>query len=1049
MPQDGNEAPAASPENAVAALQEQLAISRLVMEHAADAIFLLNASGETVYANPAAEAMFGWSKAELTGRKLHERVHDRHPDGRPYPMEDCPLGRVFFNGRSLRAHQDVFFHRDGRPVFVECSNAPVLRDGAVEGGVLIVRDVSDTRRAQQALAESEARFRTMADSAPVMMWVTDPDGHCTYLNRRWYEYTGQAPGAGEGLGWTDAIHPDDRNIARDAFLGANADRREYRVDFRLRRADGAYRWTLDAAAPRFGADGAYLGYVGSVIDIDDRREAAERLALNEERLRLALDVAEIGQWDVDVATSAIFWSPRVRAMFGVSADLPVTLDIFYEGVHPEDREKTRAAFEAAADPTRRLLYDVEYRTVGRDDNIIRWVAAKGRGLFDDAGRCVRVIGTAIDITARKAAQVALAESRARYQILFESIESGFCVVQVDLQSPGGRVDYRVLEANPAFYRQTGFPTEILGRWLRDAAPALEEKWFETYGRVARTGVPERFEQASDSLGRWFDVYAFRLGDAGDGRVAILFNDISARRDAEERLRALNESLESQVAERTADRDRIWRLTTDVILVARMDGIVTAVNPAWTALLGWREDELVGQCFLDLIHPDDRPATRAGAQLLAQGDTLHRFENRYRAKDGAYHWISWSAVPFEGLVHAVGRDVTAEKAAAAELDAAQEALRQAQKMEAMGQLTGGVAHDFNNLLTPIVGGLDMLQRKALGGEREQRLIAGAMQSAERAKTLVQRLLAFARRQPLQASAVDVGALVTGMADLVASTSGPQIRVAVETADAMPPARADANQLEMALLNLGVNARDAMPDGGTLRITADCESVAPGHRTNLAAGRYIRLSVADTGIGMDEATLKRAVEPFFSTKGVGKGTGLGLSSAHGLASQLGGALTIDSRPNVGTNVTLWLPVSADGSAADAAAKPPSSSTADAPQPAAATTGTALLVDDEDLVRISTADMLAELGYAVVEAASAEEAFRLLEDGLAPDLLVTDHLMPGINGTDLARSVRAERPQTSVLVISGYAENDGIDVDLPRLTKPFRKAELAAKLGELGEG
>ncbi|PSJ36634.1 PAS domain S-box protein [Allosphingosinicella deserti] len=1047
--QDVNGAPPEVKGDAVAALEEQLAVSRLVMEHAADAVFLLSESGETVYANPAAEAMFGWSKAELYGRKLHELVHDRHPDGRPYPMEDCPLGRVFFSGQSLRSHEDVFFHKGGSPVFVECSNAPVLRDGRVEGGVLIVRDISDAHRAQQALAESEARFRSMADSAPVMMWVTDADGQCTYLNRTWYEYTGQAPGEGEGLGWTNAIHPDDRDIARNAFLESNAERREYRVDFRLRRADGAYRWTLDAAAPRFGPDGAYLGYVGSVIDIDDRREAAARLALNEERLRLALDHAEIGQWDVDAATSAIFWSPRVSAMFGVAPDLPVTLDIFYEGVHPDDRAKTRAAFEAAADPTRRLLYDVEYRTVGRDDGMVRWVAAKGRGLFDEDGRCVRVIGTAIDITARKAAQAALAESQARYQTLFESIESGFCVVEVDLHAPGGRVDYRVMEANPAFHRQTGFPEAILGRWLREAAPGLEEKWFEIYGRVARTGVPERFEQSAETLGRWFDVYAFRVGDAAAGRVAILFNDISARRNAEERLRQLNENLESQVADRTADRDRIWRLTTDVILVARLDGIVTAVNPAWTRLFGWREDELIGRCFLDLVHPDDLPATRTAAGRLAEGTTLYRFENRYRAKDGSHHWISWTAVPFEGLVHAVGRDVTVEKAAAAELEAAQEALRQAQKMEAMGQLTGGVAHDFNNLLTPIVGGLDMLQRKALGGEREQRLIAGAMQSAERAKTLVQRLLAFARRQPLQASAVDVGALVAGMADLVASTSGPQIRVAVETADAMPPAKADANQLEMALLNLGVNARDAMPDGGTLRITADCEAVAPGHRTALAPGRYIRLSVADTGIGMDEATCKRAVEPFFSTKGVGKGTGLGLSMAHGLASQLGGALTIDSRPGLGTNVTLWLPVSADGSAADAAAKPPSSAADPASPPAAATTGTALLVDDEDLVRMSTADMLAELGYAVVEAASAEDAFRLLEDGLAPDLLVTDHLMPGINGTDLARSVRAERPQTQVLVISGYAENDGIDVDLPRLTKPFRKAELAEKLAELSEG
>jgi CheY-like chemotaxis protein/two-component sensor histidine kinase len=360
------------------------------------------------------------------------------------------------------------------------------------------------------------------------------------------------------------------------------------------------------------------------------------------------------------------------------------------------------------------------------------------------------------------------------------------------------------------------------------------------------------------------------------------------------------------------------------------------------------------------------------------------------------------------------------------------------MEAMGQLTGGVAHDFNNLLTPIVGSLDMLQRKALGNEREQRLIAGAMQAADRAKTLVQRLLAFARRQPLQATAVDIGGLVTGMADLVASTSGPQIKVVVEAKENLPPAKADPNQLEMALLNLGVNARDAMPDGGTLRITADCERVAAGHRSGLKPGEYIRLSVADTGVGMDELTIKRAVEPFFSTKGVGKGTGLGLSMAHGLASQLGGALTIQSRPGLGTNVELWLPVS--WAPADLPKAPVAVS------PSGAAKGTALLVDDEELVRMSTADMLADLGFAVVEAASAEEALRLLDGGLSADILVTDHLMPGMNGTDLARMVLSNTPQVRVLIVSGYAEIEGVDVDLPRLTKPFRNADLAAKLSEL---
>jgi CheY-like chemotaxis protein/two-component sensor histidine kinase len=293
--------------------------------------------------------------------------------------------------------------------------------------------------------------------------------------------------------------------------------------------------------------------------------------------------------------------------------------------------------------------------------------------------------------------------------------------------------------------------------------------------------------------------------------------------------------------------------------------------------------------------------------------------------------------------------------------------------------------------------------------------------------------------LQPNAVDLRELTKGMAELVASTTGPQIKVVVEAPPDLPPARVDANQLEMAILNLAVNARDAMPDGGTLRVSVDLETVGRQHRSGLKPGRYLCLSVADTGTGMDEATLARAIEPFFSTKGVGKGTGLGLSMAHGLASQLGGALTIRSTLGVGTNVELWLPRGEKQA-------PPAEATAE-DKHLAAGKGTVLLVDDEELVRLSTADMLIELGYAVVEAASADEALRLLNRGLDPDAVVTDHLMPGMSGTELAQALRGERPSTKVLVVSGYAESAGIAPDLPRLTKPFRITELAASLATLG--
>jgi PAS domain S-box-containing protein len=492
----------------------------------------------------------------------------------------------------------------------------------------------------------------------------------------------------------------------------------------------------------------------------------------------------------------------------------------------------------------------------------------------------------------------------------------------------------------------------------------------------------------------------------------------------------------------AERERFFAMSRDLFAVATFDGRLTSINPAWSVVLGRAEDELLTIPFANIIHPDDLARTGQIVATLQRGAPVHQFHVRLLRADGKPIAFAWSAVPDaqaqSGIFYTVGRDITEETAKAEELVAAQDALRQAQKMDAMGQLTGGVAHDFNNLLTPSVGSLDLLQRQGLGGAREQRLIAGAIQSADRAKTLVQRLLAFARRQPLQASAVDVGRLVEGMADLLTSTTGPQVRLVVEIAPNLPLAMADPNQLEMALLNLGVNARDAMPDGGTLRISASGEHIQHP-RGDLKRGDYVRLSVADTGVGMDEATLARAVEPFFSTKGIGKGTGLGLSMAHGLAAQLGGALTVQSRLEVGTNVQLWLPVSDlvinnDDSAA-------------MPTVAAEVRGLALLVDDEAVVRASTAALLEDLGYQVQEAASAEAAIALIGGGLRPDLIVTDHLMPGMTGVDLARTLREKAPDLPVLIVSGYAEADGIAPDLPRLTKPFKRAELAASLASLG--
>ncbi|QNN68664.1 PAS domain-containing protein [Sphingomonas lutea] len=787
-------------------------------------------------------------------------------------------------------------------------------------------------------------------------------------------------------------------------------------------------------------------------DIADPEEIAQASA---ELLGKALNACRVGYGDIDSAAGTIrvgrTWStPGLPDVTGVHAfaDYGTYID--------ELRRGEVVSVANIADDPRTSARAAQFRKLGIGAFIDSPVVEDGETVAqvfvhapnpriwneDEIAVAAEFANRTRAAVARRRADEALRESEVRYRTLFEAIDAGFCIIELILDEHGRATDYWFVEANPAFERQSGLDGAV-GRRMREFAPDLEEEWFERYGHVAMTGEPLRVEGEAAPLGRWFDIIAFRVGAPEQRRVAVLFNDITARHSAEKRLRDLNETLEEQIDLRSAERDRLWNLSQDMLARADYGGMMSAVSPAWTKVLGWSETELLTRAYATFMHPDDMPPTLAAIGKMADTREPARFENRIATRNGGWKHIEWTVAPEPDGVNfiAVGRDLSASKARETELADAQEQLRQSQKMEAMGQLTGGVAHDFNNLLTPIVGALDMLQRKGVGGEREQRLIEGALQSSDRAKTLVQRLLAFARRQPLQSTAVNVVELVTGMAELLASTTGPQIRVVVEAEKDLPLAKADANQLEMALLNLGVNARDAMPDGGTLRISADLERIRTGHRSGLPTGEYVRLSVADTGIGMDEVTVARSVEPFFSTKGVGKGTGLGLSMVHGLASQLGGALTIDSRPGLGTNVALWLPRTDDVAAPVTIPTEPTG-----PRDSQ---GQVLLVDDEELVRASTADMLAGLGYGVIEAESAEQAMLLVEQGLEPDLLVTDHLMPGMTGTELARRLRDEKPDMPVLVVSGYTDIEGIAADLPRLTKPFRNDDLAAKLATLGLG
>jgi signal transduction histidine kinase len=373
--------------------------------------------------------------------------------------------------------------------------------------------------------------------------------------------------------------------------------------------------------------------------------------------------------------------------------------------------------------------------------------------------------------------------------------------------------------------------------------------------------------------------------------------------------------------------------------------------------------------------------------------------------------------------------------------AQAALLQAQKIEALGQLVGGIAHDFNNLLMAVIGNLDLLAKRVGADPRLDRLVAGAMEGARRGATLTQRLLAFARKQELQAQAIDVARLVKEMTGLIDRSVGPMVQVGVEAEAALPAVTVDPNQLEMALLNLAVNARDAMPLGGALSIQISVDAVGAAGELGLPAGTYVRLKVRDTGEGMNPETLAKAVEPFFSTKAVGKGTGLGLSMVFGLAEQSGGALRLESTLGEGTTVSLWLP------AASGAATPTEASVE-----ATLTTApiTILLVDDDPLIAASTVALLEDLGHSVVQASSAEQALELLATDLQPDLMITDYAMPGMTGLQLGREVQRALPKLPVLLATGFADLENAEsVELPRLAKPYTQDQLAAQIERVMRG
>jgi len=900
--------------------------------------------------------------------------------------------------------------------------------------------VADELSPLSAPAIDGATFRLLADGIPTLCWVANGDGYIVWYNKRWHDYCGSTAESMEGWGWTAVHDPDCLPEVIENWTAAIVSGRPFEMTFPLRGADGVFRPFLTRVQPVRDAAGQVGRWFGVNTDISNQLTAERALGAERDLSRDVLEgMAEgFALMDPDFRILAL----NAEAMRLESRSRGDIIGKTHWEAYPgsEDSEVGRLYKRAMAE---RVPLALEHHYSWED----------GHSTWLDMRAYPVAAGLAVfyrDVSDRKRAE---AERDRAGEMLGTFLQAVPGVVYAKDR------EGRMLVANRGTAELIGTSrADFIGRtdaeFLEDKAQAAII--METDRRIMESGRVETLEEAiSLPDGRpaiWLSTKA-PLRDARGAIVGLIGSsvDVTEQIKAREVLARSREDLEHEIAARTAERDRVWRHSRDLIVVVGTNGMFRSVNPAWTAILGHEPVEVIGRSVQEFIWPDDAALTRSALAEATETD-LTAFEDRYVHKDGGPRWISWHTSVEGDLVYAYGRDVTAEKENAAALQQAEAALRQAQKMEAVGQLTGGLAHDFNNLLTAITGSLDLLQMRMRQGRLENvdRYVNAAQSAAKRAAALTHRLLAFSRRQTLDPKPTDVNRLASDMADLIRRTVGPEIAVEVVGTVGLWTALVDPNQLENALLNLCINARDAMPEGGRLTIETGNRWMdeRAARERDVPAGQYLSVCVSDTGTGMAADVIARAFDPFFTTKPLGQGTGLGLSMVYGFARQSGGQVRIYSEVGSGTVVCMYLP------RLYASEAPQEDDRQQSELPRAEQGETVLVVDDEPTIRMLVSEVLVDLGYLAVEAGDGAAGLKVLESGTRIDLLVTDVGLPGgMNGRQVADAARVLRPGLKVLFITGYAENAAVgnghlDPGMQVLTKPFNMEDLASRIRGLIE-
>jgi PAS domain S-box-containing protein len=996
-------------EEALLASEAQL---RLVIDGMPGLVSYIDAGLHYRFANKVYGEWFGRPTTEVVGMSVPE-VLGEQAFRRVQPYMQRALA-----GESV-TYEAFLPYRGSTGRYIRASYVPDFGiNGKPRGFVVLVEDISARRAAEHALQESEQRFRHMADHAPVMIWVSDTTGRCIYLNRSWYEFTGQTPDTAMGFGWLDAVHPEDRQAAENVFLEANSQGREFRLEYRLRRSDGEWRWALDAAAPRLAEDGAFLGYIGTVLDITERRQAEEILRDREDQLRTLADSIPQLAWMAHPDGYIFWYNRRWYEYTGTTAqDMEGWgwQSVHHREMLPRVLELWRSSI-ATGEP-----FDMEFPLRGADGRF-RWFLTRIAPLRSSSGEIVRWFGTNTDIESLRQAREALRESEQRFRTMADA-------APVLIWTAGA--DRLCNYVNRPWLSFTGreFSREAGDGWLervhRDDVERVHHLYSASFDERQPFVVEYRLER-SDGAWRWMLMHGVPRWSAEGSFAGYIGSaiDLTERKAAEEHLRESEER---------------YRVTTE----AASDGIITIddrhsilfANRAAARLLGYDRDEIAGRP-VTMLMPGYAEAVTTGPVPEAALQPLELI-GIHRSGEEILLELSLGQYVVNGrpMTTGVFRDIGARKRL-------EQQLQHTAKLESLGLLAGGIAHDFNNLLTGILGGSTLVLDSMSPSDPNRELLGEIVRAGEHAAKLTTQLLAYAGKGKFVVEPVSLTALVKDVAELIKRSVPKHVSLELRLRPDLPAVEADRAQMQQLIMNLVINGAEAVPEGkrGVVVVTTRLGEVRPedmaGFRVcTVEPGPCVVFQVRDNGAGMDEDTINRIFDPFFTTKFTGRG--LGLSAVQGIVQGHRGALQVSSVPGEGTTFDVYFPALASTLASEAAPGRPASLIG---------AGVILVADDEATVRQAARATLEHYGYTVIVADDGAEALRRMQEN--PDrisLVLLDLTMPVMNGVTTLREMERLGLRVPVLLTSGYNEAEATQhfagVDLAGfIQKPYTARALA---------